>query len=248
MERSYGGKRPEMKRSQDEKKPGERKGEGLEEVKMSRKMQFRAEKIMTAALQMFCEKGIEETSMEDVAKLAQTGVATVYRYFGTKARLAVQSGTAYWKRVSEKYEQRLLMPSYFKLDGVHQMSVLLEIFVQIFENERPFLKFLQEFDLFVRQHQISPEELTEYESCILNLKPYVTDALNKGLEDRTLAFPWSVDEVYFSLMHAMLSLMQKLAVNGQVLASDASVALPLQIKITGELMLRGLENKKKGSF
>ena len=42
--------------------------------------------------------------------------------------------------------------------------------------------------LFVKKYQISEERLTDYESGILRLKPYVTDALEKGLADESLIF------------------------------------------------------------
>ena len=90
------------------------------------------------------------------------------------------------------------------------------------------------------KYQISKERLAEYEAGILNLKPYVAKALEKGLADGTLSFSYSTEEIYFSLMHTLLSLMQKLAANGRMLASDERVALSLQVRIAGELLLRGL--------
>lgn len=43
-----------------------------------------------------------------------------------------------------------------------------DIFYKIFQDEKPFLKFLQEFDVFVKKYQISEERLTDYESGILS--------------------------------------------------------------------------------
>ena len=50
-----------------------------------RNMEYRARKIMDAALELFCEKGIDETSVEEIAAKAGVGSATVYRYFETNA-------------------------------------------------------------------------------------------------------------------------------------------------------------------
>ena len=68
-------------------------------VARERTAQLRTERMLEAAIGLFCEKGIEETSIEDVAKRAQVGPATVYRYFDTKAELAVRSAREYWKKV-----------------------------------------------------------------------------------------------------------------------------------------------------
>lgn len=203
-------------------------------------MEHRMQQILYAALELFCEKGIEETSVEEVAKAAGVGPATVYRYFETKAELAISAGIAYWRRVAGKYVGALSGREYENRMGSGRMGCIFHILAKIFEEEFLFLKFLQEFDIFIRRYRIPKDRLAEYEECILNLKPYVTDALEKGLEDGSLNFPYTVDEVYFSVMHTMLSLMQKLSYAGSILSSDERVGLALQVKIAGDLLLKGL--------
>lgn len=201
----------------------------------------RSERILNAALEIFCEKGLEETSIEDIAARAKVGPATIYRYFNNKAELAVQSGIAYWKKVSEKYIFILETEDFQNHSGYEQMARIFDIFVRIFDEEYLFLKFLLEFDIFVQKYHISTEKLAEYENYILNLKPYVTNALEQGLKDHSLYFQWSVDEVYFSITHAMLSMMQKLSAHGHLLCSDERVNLILQVRIVKELFLKGLK-------
>lgn len=201
---------------------------------------LRSAKILAAALKLFCEKGIEDTSVEDVAKEAGVGPATIYRYFETKAELAIQSGIAYWQKVSGRYLGALEAAEYREGSGKEQLEQIFAIFLSIFTEEFDFLKFLQEFDVFVQNDQISQQRLAEYEHTILDLKSYVTDALEKGLADGSLQFGYSVDEIYFSVTHTMLSLMQKLASNGKVLSSDEHIDLALQVKIAGELLVKGL--------
>lgn len=46
------------------------------------------------------------------------------------------------------------------------------------------MKFLHEFDVFVKKYNVSEEHLADYENGILKLKPYVTIALEKGLVDK----------------------------------------------------------------
>ena len=168
-----------------------------------RQAQQRREKIIQASMQLFWEKCVEDTSMEEVAKCSGVGVATVYRYFSTKIELVIETAEFYWQKVAEK--------------------------------------FLQEFDVFVKKYQISEERLTDYESGILRLKPYVTDALEKGLADESLFFTCSIDEMYFSLTHTLLAVMQKLAVGGEILSSDQAVEGNRQFRIVTELLLGGIK-------
>lgn len=66
-------------------------------------MEQRTQQILHAALALFCEKGIDDTSVEEIAKAAGVGPATIYRYFETKAELAVSAGISYWQKVADKY-------------------------------------------------------------------------------------------------------------------------------------------------
>ena len=95
-------------------------------------------------------------------------------------------------------------------------------------------------DVFVKKYEISKEGLADYEDGILKLKPYVTNALETGLEDRSLTFSCSVDEMYFSLTHTLLSLMEKLAVGGDILTSDQMVEGNVQLQVMTRLILKGL--------
>jgi AcrR family transcriptional regulator len=201
--------------------------------------------ILESAIELFCEVGIESTKMEDIATKAGVGTATVYRYFITKAELAIQSATLFWQNEAEKYLIVFEEDKYNGLKGIEQVKVILEMFGKLYENSPKFLKFLQEFDSFVKNNDILPDRLKEYEKTILNLKPYFTKALVKGLEDQTLEISNSVEETYFAITHTLLSLMQKLALSGDILDSDAQVSSQLQVNIIIHLLLKGLEKESR---
>ena len=207
-----------------------------------RQAQYRSEKIMNAAIGLVCEKGIEETSVDEIAVKAGVGSATVYRYYETKAELAIQSGVAYWKRIADTYLNVYTQKGYEELNGLEQLEKIMNGLAQIFEHETAFLKYLQEFDVFVRKYGIEIERLKEYEECIMSLKPGVIAALEKGKKDGTLSFEWSPEEVCYSLAHSVFGLMKKLAWNGSLLALQRKDGLSLQVRITIKLLIRGLMN------
>lgn len=207
-----------------------------------RQAQYRSEKIMNAALDLFCEKGIQETSIDEIAVKAGVGSATVYRYYETKAELAIQSGVAYWKRIADTYLNVYTQKDYQELTGLEQLKRIMGGLAEIFEHEAGFLKYLQEFDVFVRKYGIEIERLKEYEECIMSLKPGVIAALEKGKKDGTLSFEWSPEEVCYSLAHSVFGLMKKLAWNGSMLALERKDGMSLQVEITISLLIRGLAN------
>lgn len=205
-----------------------------------RRTQQREQKILEAAMTLFCEKGLEETSIDEIAGRAGVGSATIYRYYETKAQLAIQSGVEYWKKIAQQYLNLTEIKGYSDMTGLKQLECIMDALVMIFEKERGFLKYLQEFEVFVRRYEIDMERLAAYEESIMSLKPRVTDALEKGLQDGTLSFEWSPNEVCYSLAHTAFGVMKRFAWNGSMLELDSQVELILQVKIAIKLLIRGL--------
>ena len=205
-----------------------------------RRTQQREQKILEAAMALFCEKGLEETSIDEIAGRAGVGSATIYRYYETKAQLAIQSGVEYWKKIAQQYLNLTEIKGYSDMTGLKQLECIMDALVMIFEKERGFLKYLQEFEVFVRRYEIDMERLAAYEESIMSLKPRVTDALEKGLQDGTLSFEWSPNEVCYSLAHTAFGVMKRFAWNGNMLELDSQVELILQVKIAIKLLIRGL--------
>ena len=205
-----------------------------------RRTQQREQKILEAAMALFCEKGLDETSIEEIAGRAGVGSATIYRYYETKAQLAIQSGVEYWKKIAQQYLNLTEIKGYSDMTGLKQLECIMDALVMIFEKERGFLKYLQEFEVFVRRYEIDMERLAAYEESIMSLKPRVTDALEKGLQDGTLSFEWSPNEVCYSLAHTAFGVMKRFAWNGSMLELDSQVELILQVKIAIKLLIRGL--------
>ena len=211
-----------------------------------RRIQYRAQKILEAAMELFCEKGIEETSIDEIAERAGVGSATIYRYYETKAQLAIQSGVAYWRKIAGQYLNITDIEGYSDMTGREQLECIMDALIAIFERERGFLKYLQEFEVFVRRYAINMERLAEYEDSIMSLKPRVTDALEKGRQDGTLFFEWSSNEVCYSLAHTAFGVMKRFAWNGSMLELDSQVELILQVKIAVKLVIRGLAGEASG--
>ena len=205
-----------------------------------RRTQQREQKILEAAMALFCEKGLEETSIDEIAGRAGVGSATIYRYYETKAQLAIQSGVEYWKKIAQQYLNVTEIKGYSDMTGLKQLECIMDALVMIFEEERGFLKYLQEFEVFVRRYEIDMERLAAYEESIMSLKPRVMDALEKGLQDGTLSFEWSPNEVCYSLAHTAFGVMKRFAWNGSMLELDSQVELILQVKIAIKLLIRGL--------
>ena len=60
-----------------------------------RQAKEKRERIIAGAMELFWRNCVEDASMEEIAKCAGVGVATVYRYFQTKIELVIAAAEAY---------------------------------------------------------------------------------------------------------------------------------------------------------
>lgn len=180
----------------------------------------RKQMIMGQAMVEFSQNGIESTSMADVAKASEVGIASLYRYFSSKTDLVIQSAVVFWQKAEEYYIPSFLTRQFNAMSGIRQIETIARLVIKSFHEYREFLIFLNDFETFLRKHKISRAQLTDYESEILKIKPYITRALEKGLEDHTIRLHYSVEETYFTLSRLLVSFAQKLAVYNQILGGE----------------------------
>ena len=58
----------------------------------------RIEKAVSTCAEMFLKNGIESVRMTDIAYESGVGVATIYRYFGTKTGITIAAMTYLWNQ------------------------------------------------------------------------------------------------------------------------------------------------------
>lgn len=79
--------------------------------------------IMDAAWELIGQKGLDATSMEEIATRAEVGTATVYKYFGSKPELMQALFERYIEEEAERGQPVLQQPPERLVDG---MSALFE--------------------------------------------------------------------------------------------------------------------------
>lgn len=201
----------------------------------------RKRNILEKALSEFCLKGIENTTIADVAKASEVGVASIYRYFSTKIELVIECAALFWEKEEEIFTPTLLTDEYRALRGIEQLEIILKVFIKVFEKYGDFLKFIYEFDTYIRKEKISLNRLKEYENRIIYIKPIYAQVLGKGQKDGTISLKYSIDETYFTITHLLLSLSQKLAIYGDILEMDKKVEPKKQIEIAVDLLIDALK-------
>ena len=203
----------------------------------------RIERILLAAFSLFSHNGFDAIAMTDIAKEAEIGVASLYRYFETKDEIAIR--TAMWAWESQK---KLIMPilndtGYYTKSGIEELEEIFDLFCKLFQNEPDFFRYIYFFDAYIVCQKIDSERLIPYQEVIQSVQTVIGNAIHKGIEDGSISKDYKDNEkqLYFSLMHTLFSVSQKLSLTGKMLKMDETNDGVQQLKLLGQILLGGIK-------
>lgn len=175
--------------------------------------------VIECAAELFLRKGIEGVKMVDIADAAGMGVATLYRHFSTKARIAVSAATLLWGRFNQELVELVESDDFLALNGIGRMQVLLEAYCDAYGAHGDFVAFLDEFDHLVVAGQLNRRELEEYGAEVDSFYQIFEDAYLLGIKDGTIVRDIEFRRFYTALAHAIIGVAQKLR-RGEIIPSD----------------------------
>ena len=117
------------------------------------------------AYQLFLKNGVENVTLNDVAKEAGIAATTLYRYFGDKQHLLLECGLLYWNE-SLQFNSPSCEPGYSELTGFDQFKALYSTFSRAFSDYSPHLRFLEDFDYYVKKTLLPADTMTSYEQTL----------------------------------------------------------------------------------
>lgn len=179
----------------------------------------RIDMAIATAAELYLDVGIAEAKMTDIAEECQLGVASLYRYFGTKQLFTVKAGSYIWKLKLRELEGIYSSSDYAHKTGIGQVEALMNVFHVLLNEHASFLRFLSEFDAFAAKERLTPVDLAEYEQSVLNVMPLMEKAIEKGIADGTVKSGIDPQLFYLTVSHCLMSMCQKFA-RGKILSSD----------------------------
>ena len=179
----------------------------------------RMERAVSVCAELFLERGIESVKMTDIADYSGVGVATLYRYFGTKTAIAAEAMTFLWNDLRKLFGGVFDSETFTSQSGIKQLGDLLKMFVVLFTAHKDFMRLVGEFDRFVLHENVPREELREYEHSIIDFYPVVERAYKQGLADGTMHEVSDFRLFYMTYAHALTEMCKKF-IEGEILPSD----------------------------
>lgn len=216
----------------------EKLNEDRDEMKL-----IRMNRILESAFSLFSDNGIDTIAMTDIAKKAEIGVASLYRYYETKDEIAIQTAIWAWNKQKNMLLPEVKSSEFEAFSGIEQFGFIIDLFIQLFEQRQDFFRFIYFFDSYVVRTKIMPERLTEYEQIIMSVQAVVKKSLEKGIQDKSInnKYKENLDGLYFSLMHSIFSITQKLSLSGNMLNMDTVITGKKELEILKDIIIGGLK-------
>lgn len=190
-----------------------------QKAELAREFDERDRKVVACAAELFLERGLEDVTMVDIAKAANVGVATVYRHFSTKSRIAVEAATVLWERFNERILELVESDQFLALNGLERLRMLLDGYCEAYDSQTGFVSFLDEFDHKVLAGDMARSELAKYGEKIDSFYTIFEDAYVLGRSDGSIRREVPFRSFYLALTHALMGVAQKLR-RGEIIPSD----------------------------
>lgn len=169
------------------------------------------EKLLEAGYRLFHTRTIESVSLEQVAKAAGIGVATLYRYFGNKTDLAIAISVWKW---NEYLQEVALLPGADgrEMTGAEHFAFYLNSFLYLYRDHRDLLRYNQFFNVYIQGAGMDKARMAPYEQVIDRFADRFRLIWEKGKRDGTLQteIPWK--RAFSATLHVMLAAVTRYAV------------------------------------
>ena len=169
------------------------------------------EKLLEAGYRLFHTRTIESVSLEQVAKAAGIGVATLYRYFGNKTDLAIAISVWKW---NEYLQELALLPGADGrgMTGAEHFAFYLNSFLEMYRDHREMLRYNQFFNVYIQGAGADKARMAPYEQVIGRFADRFRLIWEKGERDGTLRteIPWK--KAFSATLHVMLAAVTRYAV------------------------------------
>lgn len=190
--------------------------------------------ILQAARLVFCVKGIESATMTDIAKEAEMGVATLYRYFNTKPELVIETGIDYCR---ETIREMPFHAEYEELSGLEQIKARLGWLLRTCDEKQDFVVFLQQFDFFFSQKENRHPRLSDFEREISPLFLPWFDAMEKGAQDGSIRGDIKAIDAIALIWRAFASLQQRNLTRDHILSVDEQFDRRTQLSMLRDMVI-----------
>ena len=205
--------------------------------KDAREMAERRERMLSEGFRIFSQKSIEVVTMQEIAKASGLGVATVYRYFRTKAALVIAIGAKIWKDYAVEVEKMYQARGGDAMNAAEELAFFLDSFIDLYQNHKDVLRFIRSFETYIRYENVSKEDVRVYNEVVDGFARKFHAVYEKAERDGTLRLELPEKKFFYTILYIMLSASEKFA-EGLVYPSEYEEDMTEELELLKDMILQ----------
>lgn len=190
--------------------------------------------ILNVAAEAFLEKGLEQTTMLDIADRARISKVTLYRYFPNRDPIAFEVAVQMLRTIVSTAARRVENGA----TGMRAVESICLGMIREFPALRKAYRYIGMFDHLYGDHYPSEELASWYKKHIFDLMAGETSPVSlKDLDGHNFA-------QIITLFNAIMSFLEKMAARGELMGREQEVPLQAQLEAFEGIVIIYLESLK----
>jgi AcrR family transcriptional regulator len=191
--------------------------------------------ILEAAEQVFSQKGIEKSTMQDVASEANIGIATLFRYFPRKEKLIVAVATRMLEPMLDYFKYVADLPN----PCLEKIEKLFDFFIQ--DQNHLSIIFMVNFESYASHSSEPVEDVLNFNALNRKIWHEYSRIIQNGVEDGSIRAGLPVKETLITLMNSFALFSRKLTMKKNILLLESDLDSDDQLELLKQIFLDHLK-------
>ena len=177
--------------------------------------------IIEKAREIFLDKGLINTVMDDIAAKVGLTRRSLYRYFESKEDLAYETTT---QLLTEWNDYHIKVFGNLKGSGLSRLETFLYHLIDYMTKRRDVMKYLGEFDFFFKDGQSNrPSSVSKkrFDSIILESDQLFKQLIAIGMEDGSIKKDINIDLMVTTISQVLWGFGQRIAIRGELIKEES---------------------------
>lgn len=170
------------------------------------------ELVVEKALECFIEKGIEHTTVMEIAKRANLTERSIFRYFPCKSDIVISASFLYWDKALSHTRTLMEKAIHPGMTGIEEISFVLRSYIDMVFTDPQGIRFTMDAEMALnsagKNHRVINRPPEKFET---STGPMAA-AVRRGLADGTIPSHVDVKTLYYNSYDAILGIMQRMTV------------------------------------
>jgi len=190
---------------------------GIRERKVREKKQ-RREVIINAAKTMFLQKGIEHTTMLDIARKAELSKAALYLYFRSKEELTFEMLYISFTKINDLIQEAGSRGS----KGYDKLKHISEEFRKFYKKQPEYIYFTFVLERYADSISAGDPATEKCMLLIEHIKERIITLLRLGIDDGSIRQDLDAEKIAALFLHMVPIFMQRITTMHQILGKNST--------------------------